>query len=67
MKVLGGIVLAIGVLAVAMVLGMGCGHQPPAPPCVNVENCNNPADYPPLNDDSPINWAGAKRPDGGTR
>lgn len=35
-----------------------CYKQGPnPPPCANIENCNNPADYPPLWD--------AKKPDAG--
>jgi hypothetical protein len=55
-------------LVVAILAGglVACyAHDKPPEPCVNIENCGNPGDLPPINDDSPINLAGATRHDGG--
>jgi hypothetical protein len=55
-------------VCVALAVAVGCyAHGPKPPPCVNVENCGEPTDYPALTDDSPINLAGAHAPDAGTR
>jgi hypothetical protein len=45
-------------LLLVLVLAAGCyAHGPKPPPCVNIENCGNPSDYPPLTD--------SKNPDAG--
>jgi hypothetical protein len=56
-----GIVLTLAVLGT----WLACASGPPPAPCVNIENCGNPADLPPLTDTSPINLAGRRAPDGG--